>query len=143
MPGSHTISDLALSSASSAVVLRPLVREPAPVSLGPRPRILAVKLATLGDLLLALPGFRALRARYPAARLDLLTTTASAPLIADSPLVDRVYTLDLDVARGLPRLDALARSATTLAQLRGNRYDAALLLHHLTLPGASGAKSAR
>ena len=114
---------------------RPIIeREPAPVSLGPCPRILAIKLATLGDLLLALPSFRALRTRYPAARLDLLTTTASAPLIADSPLVDRVYTLDLDVARGVPLLGSLTYSATTLAQLRRNRYDAALLLHHLTLP---------
>ena len=108
--------------------------EPAPVRLGSRPRILAIKLATLGDLLLALPSIRALRARYPAARLDVLTTSASAPLIQMSPLVSHTYTLDLDTSRGLPRLDALARSASTLAALRANHYDAVLLLHHLTLP---------
>ena len=147
MPGNHTSSDLSLPSASSAssavnlspsassaVPLRPLEREPAPVSLGPRPRILVIKLATLGDLLLALPAFRALRARYPAARLDLLTTAVCVPLIQDSPLVDRVYTLDLDVGHGMLQVGALARSAATIAALRGNRYDAALLLHHLTLP---------
>lgn len=109
-------------------------RDPAPVSLGPRPRILAIKLATLGDLLLALPSLRALRARYPAARLDVLTTAATAPLIAGSPLVDRTYMLDLDVSRGILRLGAFAHVASTLAVLRANRYDAALLLHHLTLP---------
>lgn len=138
MQGSSIMSDLSLSSApsaSSAVPLRSPSCEPVPVGLGPRPRILAIKLATLGDLLLALPALRALRRRYPTARLDVLTTSASAPLIADSPLVDHVYTLDLDVGRGLLRPVTLAQSARTLATLRANHYDAALLLHHLTLPG--------
>lgn len=107
---------------------------PAHVTLGSRPRILAIKLATLGDLLLATPALRALRHRYPAARLELLTTTAAAPLLADSPLLDRIYTLDLDVRRGRPPVRELARALRTLAALRAARYDAVLLLHHLTLP---------
>jgi ADP-heptose:LPS heptosyltransferase len=109
-------------------------REPAPVSLGPRPRILIVKLATLGDLLLALPALRALRTRYPAAATDMLTTTACAPLIQDSPLVDRVFTLDLDVGRGMLQPGALAHTVGVLATLRARHYDAVLLLHHLTRP---------
>ena len=104
---------------------------PAPVSLGPRPRILVVKLATLGDLLLCTPMLRALRTRYPNARLDVLTTSTASALLAESPLVDRVVTLDVDAAASAQRLGGLA--ATALA-LRRCRYDAVVLAHHLTLP---------
>lgn len=109
-----------------------------PVSLGPRPRILIVKLATRGDLLLTTPALRALRERYPAARLDILTTPSSAPLLASSPLVDHTYTLDTPVAIGYrktgrypPRLAALTGR---LLSLRRAEYDALALAHHLTLP---------
>ena len=110
----------------------------APLALGPHPRILVVKLATLGDLLLATPMLRALRARYPQARLDLLTSAVAAPLIEDSPLLDHVYTFD---KRAFDDLAALAGSAGELGRLaplalrlRANRYDAVILAHHLTLP---------
>ena len=110
----------------------------APLALGPRPRVLVVKLATLGDLLLATPMLRALRARYPQARLDLLTSAVAAPLIEDSPLLDHVYTFD---KRAFDDLAALAGSAGELGRLaplalrlRANRYDAVILAHHLTLP---------
>jgi len=107
---------------------------PTPVALGPRPRILVIKLASLGDLLLATPALRALRRRYPTARLDLLTTAAAAPLLADSALLDHVYPLGLDLQRGRPPHGMLGQALRTLAAGRAAHYDAVLLLHHLTLP---------
>lgn len=108
-----------------------------PHSLGAQPRILVVKLATLGDVLLATPALRALRRRYPAARLDMLTTDASASLLRESPLVDHVYILDkyaFDSPGGILRHPLrLLRPLTMLATLRRNDYHAVLLLHHLTL----------
>lgn len=107
-------------------------------ALGPRPRILVVKLATLGDLLLATPMLRALRARYPDARLDLLTSEVAAPLIQDSPLIDHLYTFDKrafdDVAALAGRTSELGRLASLALRLRANRYDVVALAHHLTLP---------
>jgi heptosyltransferase-2 len=98
---------------------------------------LVIKLATPGDALLATPALRALRMRDPDAEIDLLTTQASAVLLRESPLVNHVYTLDKyafdtpgQVARRPWRLLA---AAPLLARLRGRRYDAALLMHHLTL----------
>jgi ADP-heptose:LPS heptosyltransferase len=117
---------------------QPVPESPAPVALGERPRILVVKLASLGDLLLATPALRALRQRYPAARLDVLTTVGAAPLLRDSPLVDTIYTLNKyafdEPLAGIRRLDAMRAALALGSQLRSSRYDAALLLHHLTLP---------
>ncbi|MGH2514500.1 MAG: glycosyltransferase family 9 protein [Ktedonobacterales bacterium] len=110
---------------------------PAPVSLCTQPRILVVKLASLGDVLLATPALRALRRRYPAALLDVLTTGASAELLRASPLVDHVYTLDkyaFDTPGDLLRRPwRLLQPVPLLAALRRNDYTAVLLLHHLTL----------
>ncbi len=118
----------------------PATKTPTP-PLGPRSRILVVKLAGLGDLLLAVPAIRALRVRYPDARIDVLTSPAAAPLLADSPLVDHLYTLGATARRTSDALSptihgvaAMANVAVNVARLSAVRYDALLLLHHLTLP---------
>ena len=116
----------------------PIPEQPAPVALGAQQRILVIKLASLGDVLLATPALRALRLRYPAAHLDVLTTAGSAPLLRDSPLVDHVYTFDkyaFDEPLAAFHQPTAAREMLALGwRLRTRRYDAALLLHHLTLP---------
>jgi len=105
---------------------------PEPMSLGATPRLLAVKLAGLGDLLLTTPALRALRTRYPAGRLDLLTTPEATPLLRDSPLLDHVYTLDATPISS-HHTSSPHRILSLLVGLRLNHYDAVLLLHHLTL----------
>jgi ADP-heptose:LPS heptosyltransferase len=107
------------------------------LSPGPHPRVLVIKLATLGDLLLATPALRALRRRYPDAEIDVLTTQASAALLGESPLVDRIYTVDkyaFDTPGQLIRRPwRLLGTLPLLARLRARRYDVVLLMHHLTL----------
>lgn len=111
---------------------------PAPIQLPENARILVVKLAALGDLLLTTPALRALRLRYPRAQIDILTTEQSAPLLADAPLVDHVYALDKYLfdypAQILRRPWRLLQLSPLLRELHGQRYDAVLLGHHLTLP---------
>jgi len=107
------------------------------ITLPPDAHILVVKLATIGDLLLATPALRALRETYPHARIDLLVTPASAGLLDGWELIDRVIVLDkylfdypqqlLKNPRNLLRLRPLWHN------LRDGDYDAVLLLHHLTL----------
>jgi ADP-heptose:LPS heptosyltransferase len=118
---------------------RPILEAPpSPIQLSDAARILVAKLAALGDLLLTTPALRALHLRYPHARLDVLTTEESAPLLAESPLVDHVYTLDkylFDYPQQiLQRPGRLLRLSPLLRELRGQHYDAVLLGHHLTLP---------
>jgi lipopolysaccharide heptosyltransferase II len=107
------------------------------ITLPPGAHILVVKLATIGDLLLATPALRALRETYPQARIDLLVTPASAGLLDGWGVIDRVIVLDkylfdypqqfLKNPRHLSRLKPLWHD------LRDGDYDAVLLLHHLTL----------
>jgi ADP-heptose:LPS heptosyltransferase len=107
------------------------------VTLPPDAHILVVKLATIGDLLLATPALRALRETYPRARIDLLVTPASAGLLDGWEVIDRLIVLDkylfdypqqlLKNPRNLLRLRPLWR------ELRDGHYDAVLLMHHLTL----------
>jgi len=56
-------------------------------------RILVVKLDEIGDLLLAGPFLRGLRASAPRARIDLVVSTAAAPLTIGWTIVDAVVVL--------------------------------------------------
>ncbi len=101
---------------------------------GPR-RILAVKLADLGDVLLCTPALRALRQTYPQARLDVLVTPHTELLIRHTGLADRVIPFpkyDYDAPCGLLRLDRLGRLVEFGVRLRAARYDAVALFHHLS-----------
>jgi ADP-heptose:LPS heptosyltransferase/GT2 family glycosyltransferase len=53
-------------------------------------RILAVKLDHIGDFLTAIPALRALRDRFPGARLSVLVPPASAILARQEPSIDEV-----------------------------------------------------
>ena len=83
-------------------------------------RILVVQTAFLGDVVLTTPLFRALRRRFPEARLDALVTPAAAPLVEENPHLDAVLTYD---KRGRDLLPGLAR------RLRGEGYDLLLAPH--------------
>lgn len=107
------------------------------ITLEPRARILVVKLATIGDLVLSTPALRALRETYPHARIDLLVTPGSAGILDGWDVIDHIYVLDkylFDYPQQLlknPR--NLLRLLPIWHMLRDGQYDAVLLLHHLTL----------
>lgn len=85
-------------------------------------RILAVRLAYLGDVILTLPALKALKECYPAARLDLLTGTVGADLLAGQPGLDRV--LGWDAPWFYPTGPAGALGWLGLIRrLRRDRYD--------------------
>src|SRR5260221_12395574 len=64
------------------------------ITLPANAHILVVKLAGIGDLLLATPALRALRETYPQARIDLLVTPASPGLLDGWEVIDHVIVLD-------------------------------------------------
>src|SRR4051794_23795359 len=95
-------------------------------------RILAVKLADLGDLLTITPAVQALREAYPKARIDLLVPPSSEALLRHSPNIDNILTFDkfpFDRKRGLLSVNRMWETALFMLRLRLARYDAIVLFH--------------
>ena len=95
-------------------------------------RYLIVQLADLGDLIVSTPALAALREAQPEAHITLLTTAHSAPIIADTKLVDEIITFDkkqFNSSRAFFQSTNLRR----IFGLRTGRYDAVIFFHHFTL----------
>ncbi len=97
-------------------------------------RLLAIKLADLGDVLNITPALRALRHTFPQATIDVLLNPHTTALLQDSPLVDRVLVFPKTQYEGLSVLapwkwPGLARYLT---MLRRQQYDTVIDFHHLT-----------
>ena len=101
----------------------------------PKPkRILAIKLADLGDVLNITPALRALRETFPAAQIDVLVNPHTAVLLEDSPLVDEVIPFpktDFEGASAV-RPAAWLPLGRYMRQLRSRGYDTVINFHHLT-----------
>jgi heptosyltransferase-2 len=111
------------------------IKTPAPVQLSGRARILITRTGDMGDALLATPMLRALRTRYPAARIDMLVNANARALLGECPHVDTIFTLPTLSAANTTQL------AWLMATLRDTRYEAAIFANHLTLP--SGRRGRR
>jgi lipopolysaccharide heptosyltransferase II len=86
--------------------------------------ILLVRLRLIGDVVFTTPILRALRRRYPGARLAYVVEPHAAPIVSGNPHLDEVIVATRPEARG--RLAADIRLAR---RLRAARYDVALDLH--------------
>ena len=94
------------------------------MTLPERPALCVVQTAYLGDAVLTTPLFRALKERFPGARLVAVTTPAAAPLVSAHPDLDGLLVFDKRGAhRGLSGLREMART------LAGHRFDAAFCPH--------------
>lgn len=103
-------------------------------------RILAVKLADLGDVLLTEPALRSLRSAFPQATIDVLTSPAASQLV--SMLGHNLNVIPFDkhafdsVKRALHPSGAVQIVAVA-QQLRSRRYDAVCIFHYLTTPAGA------
>jgi len=100
-------------------------------------RILVVKLADIGDVLTATPALRALRRTFPHAHITALIPPHCRELLEGSPLVNELILLDkrqFDTFGGTLKAGMPLALARVAARLRGGRFDAVLMLHHLTTP---------
>jgi heptosyltransferase-2 len=103
-------------------------------------RILIVtKFRFIGDTLLAIPIFRAARARWPQAHITLLTGGKAGMLLQNNPYLDNVFEFDpIGVDRGMGAFFQLVRV------LRGKRFDLCLSLnrsfHSALIPWLAGVK---
>jgi ADP-heptose:LPS heptosyltransferase len=101
---SNEIKRLVIKSYDSAIYLsnRALIRyyfyknilRKALVLRGRIERILVVRLASIGDVVRATAVVKALKAKYPQATIDFLTTRVTLPVLKDNPRLGSIYTLE-------------------------------------------------
>jgi heptosyltransferase-2 len=84
-------------------------------------KILIIRLSAMGDILLATPLLRALRRRFPTARLDFVVKSQFADVLRYHPAIDHLYELNPD--GGWQELRALA------SRLQEARYDVIFDIH--------------
>lgn len=70
------------------------LRKQEPVDPGRVRRMLVIRTAYTGDVMMSLPVLKPLRLRFPEASLTFLTSGAAAPVLENNPYVDRVMTFD-------------------------------------------------
>ena len=98
---------------------------PDPESVG---AILVIKLCCLGDAILTIPAIRALKARFPNARIAVLTTPRSCEAYAGLPFIDEVTIAHLTGLGGVRELlrRGLADGLHSLRAIRRMRPDIAV-----------------
>lgn len=97
-----------------------LMRRPQPATLE---KVLVIQRAKIGDAICATPVFRALRAAFPACRLDVMAAPVTAAMLEINPRIDHVLAVsDRELAgwRGKWRL---------VRRLRDEGYDAVICLN--------------
>ncbi len=87
------------------------------------PNVLVIETGLVGELLVVTPALRALRKAFPDARVTVLVSPGSAPLLVGNPSVNRLLPIPKGQRSGLVRLLGLS------AWIRAQRFDAALVFH--------------
>jgi len=86
--------------------------------------ILLIRLRSIGDVILTTPIVRALRARFPDARLSYLVEPSAAPVIERNPHLD-----ELIVVAKRSGLVRISDDIAVARRLRRSRFDVAIDLH--------------
>ena len=85
-------------------------------------RILVIKLRHIGDVLLTVPVFRALKETFSDATVSALVNRGTEEMLAGNPVVDEVIPYDRGIKK-LPFLAKLGREAGFLRDIRSRGFD--------------------
>lgn len=93
-------------------------------------RILVVRRDNIGDLVCTTPLIRALRQRYPDARIDALVNSYNLPIVANNPDLDHAFAYTKAKHRDAGKetfLGVIWRRACLMWRLRSTHYDLVVL----------------
>jgi len=106
--------------------------------------ILVIDFGQLGDVVLSLPALKAIRHRFAASHIAVLTGMAAGDIVTLSGLVDEVIRVDRVELRDGPRLASIAKILRLVSDIRRRKIDLVIDLHSLSetnlLALLSGAK---
>lgn len=88
-------------------------------------KILIIKLGAIGDVMMAVPSFQALKEKYPDSRVTLLTGSWSRPIVDRNPFIDEIIEIDEKIF-WKKRIFELIK---LFARLRGKNFDAVYVMH--------------
>ncbi|HKQ52418.1 MAG TPA: glycosyltransferase family 9 protein [Pyrinomonadaceae bacterium] len=94
--------------------------------------ILVIDFGQLGDVVLSLPALRAIRERFPRARITVAVGKPGAPIVELSGYADATITVDRVALRDGSKLLALFRIGRIVKQVRRERFDFVIDLHSLS-----------
>jgi ADP-heptose:LPS heptosyltransferase len=94
--------------------------------------ILVIDFGQLGDVVLSLPALRAIRQKFPQARITVAVGKPSAPIVELSSYSDATMAVDRVALRDGPRPLALLGIARFVKQVRRAKFDFVIDLHSLS-----------
>ena len=101
-------------------------RDSAPTTIrGPEgafPRILIIRLKSMGDVVLTLPAVNAVRENFPSAKITFLTSKENAPLLRGCREVDEVMAIDRDALRSGNPVKMAGEFFGLLKRLRAGKF---------------------
>ena len=92
-------------------------------------KILAIRFARLGDVVLLLPALSSLKRAFPEARLTLLTGHRCTPIAELCPAVDETFAVDRVAMRDGSRSAALRDITRLVREVRRRRFDLVIDFH--------------
>jgi heptosyltransferase-2 len=92
-------------------------------------KILAIRFARLGDVILLLPALASLKAKFRDSELTLLTGHRCAPIAELCPYIDHVMAVDRLAMRDGPAWRAVGRLTSLLRDVRRQRFDLVVDFH--------------
>ncbi len=92
-------------------------------------RILLIRLEHVGDVLMTTPAIRALRKRFPKARIDVLVRDFTAPILQRNKNVSNVIVWNAPWLSSLGKRDPWSSARQMIRKLQKNNYDVAIDFH--------------
>lgn len=106
-------------------------------------RILVIKLRHIGDVLLTVPVFRALKETFPDAHISALVNSGTEDVLRGNPLIDEILILDRSIKKLSP-VKRYAKEIVFLKNIRSKGFDMTVALtdgdRAAAISLASGAK---
>ncbi len=89
--------------------------------------IIFIRRDNIGDLVCTTPAIRAVRLKFPKARIGIFVNSYNADVVRSSPDIDEVYVYDkIKHSAGRSRLTVLFRSLKVIRRIRSERFDVAI-----------------
>lgn len=85
-------------------------------------KILVIKLRHIGDVLLSIPIFRALRENFPNAHISALVNSGTEEVLTGNPLIDNIIVFDRNIKKMNP-LKSFLNELLFLKSVRGKKFD--------------------